>query len=81
MSEEKKSAFKVSDRRKFTAEGESRPDAAPATPDVSRASSGATGGTTTATPQEPPPDVPIAEIRPEVTRPKIPTSEEVSAGH
>ena len=75
MSEEKKSAFKVSDRRKFTVEGESRPDAAPSS-----------ASTTTAPPpqepsQPPRPEPPVAELRPEATRPKVPTAEEVSAGH
>jgi hypothetical protein len=80
MSEEKKSAFKVSDRRKFTSEGDSRPDATP-TQDASRAPAGSTGGTTTANPPEPPPGVPVAELRPEASRPKVPTAEEADAGH
>jgi Domain of unknown function (DUF1844) len=77
MSEEKKSAFKVSDRRKFTVEGEARPDAVPQQ---------STSSTATAPPppqqtMEPPPGVPVAEISPEATRPKTPTEEEASATH
>lgn len=85
MSEEKKSAFKVSDRRKFTSEGESRPDA------VSKEeSSRPQGTTTTAAPPPPPParepappaaEPPVADVRPEAARPRIPTAEEAQAGH
>jgi hypothetical protein len=75
MSEEKKTAFKVSDRRKFTVEGETRPDAAPPAHESGQTTS------TTARPPEPPPGAPIAELRPEATRPKVPTPEEASATH
>lgn len=90
MSEEKKSAFKVSDRRKFTVEGDTRPDAVPAAPQQSSTA------TATPPPSAPPqdnpaahqhaglggePDIPVAEIRPEVTSPKTPSAEEATAGH
>jgi Domain of unknown function (DUF1844) len=89
MSEEKKSAFKVSDRRKFTVEGDTRPDAAPEAP---QQSSTATAPPPSAAPQDNPAahqhaglgadaDIPVAEIRPEVTSPKTPSAEEATAGH
>jgi Domain of unknown function (DUF1844) len=78
MSEEKKSAFKVSDRRKFTVEGETRPDA---TPSQSTATADAPPPPPPPFSQEPPPGAPVAEISPEATRPKTPTAEEASATH
>lgn len=74
MSEEKKTAFKVSDRRKFTVEGETRPDAHPT-------QESASSTTTAPPPPEPPPGAPVAELRPEATRPKVPTAEEANATH
>src|SRR5690242_2340175 len=84
MSEEKKSAFKVSDRRKFTAEGDSRPDATPssvASPTETTATTAATAPPHAPEPGPPSAEAPVAEIRPEATRPKTPTAEEASAGH
>jgi len=85
MNEEKKSAFKVSDRRKFTVEGDTRPDAQPA--DTAQTATTEAPPppippfTEEASQHEPPPGMPVADIRPEATRPKVPTAEEATAGH
>lgn len=89
MSEEKKSAFKVSDRRKFTFEGELKPDV-PHEPE--QASPGQVSQVESAPQQEAPPpqqqaaetagpEAATADLHPDAQQPHTPTPEERTASH